>query len=670
MESLKVFFTRKNIFKSVLLLSILLPLTTQAFISFPDKIDTQQERINIQVVLNTVMTSSPNLIIDGVLGRKSIQAVQAFQEVNGLVADGKIGPITRIALEKAQTNTSSSSECAPGALFSIITGKPCTSTVSTLPLGCTSTTLFSLVTGVSCGTKPMITSSTIPTTPMPFNFPITTPKCINRVCPKLVILVIEKFLNDDLEVKSKIERYKQDNPEYQFVDILFEKSNSPITTFEDTGGLIKNNSLELRNTIKQIYSQNPNNLEGVFIIGNIHPTIFRDSQLWRDLGSSGFYPSVYPLVALDKEHYERFDVANDGFYEKAGETFGSEVGGGYNASIWGAVLIPPTFDSTESKSLIINYFDRNHDYRIGNINYGKRLLYSHADGCSSEIYKRINATSLSTDDAMMLCPNFNSELGGFDSVYAFMIHNLGSNYAPGEREGINGMLAETPEEQTEFSEWKNKTYFSNSKPLITMNGDNSYTFNLILRDRSVSVDEIKQTIINNLPRTICSYNSCNVYVKEYGFAEKDGNWNGMWSTYPTQRDKWTELYKNELTNNNFLITYISTHGATTYHQFGIDSNTVKNAKFDSMIYEIESCNTGNYLVENYLAGTYLFYTNSLIASSYSIPFVMRGEEGYYENDESLSFLKLKPNEPIINALFLTNYSNSIYIGDPLLEMPI
>lgn len=166
---------KSNLPKVILTLFIffLFPLISFAFLSFPNQIDTKQERMNVQTVLNNVMTSSPNLVVDGVLGRKSIQAVQAFQEVNGLTADGKIGPITRAQLEKAQTNTLiqlntntyTLTECAPGILFSIITGRPCSTTISTLSLGCTSTTVFSPVTGVSC--------NKISTTPIP-NIPITT----------------------------------------------------------------------------------------------------------------------------------------------------------------------------------------------------------------------------------------------------------------------------------------------------------------------------------------------------------------------------------------------------------------------------------------------------------------------------------------------------------------
>ncbi|HLP86829.1 MAG TPA: peptidoglycan-binding protein [Candidatus Paceibacterota bacterium] len=142
-----------------------LPLTSNALISFPDKIDTKQERINIQTVLNTVMIPSPNLVIDGVLGKKSIQAIQAFQELLGLTPDGKVGPLTRSALESSQTNnitissysatSSSHPGCSTGALFSTITGKSCVSTTSggittSSTLGCNGSNKFSTITGASC----------------------------------------------------------------------------------------------------------------------------------------------------------------------------------------------------------------------------------------------------------------------------------------------------------------------------------------------------------------------------------------------------------------------------------------------------------------------------------------------------------------------------------------
>src|SRR3989344_2599443 len=186
----------KNLLKIFLFLLFLLPLTTSAYTSFPTKIDTLQERINIQVVLNKVMNPSPNLVVDGVIGRKSIQAIQSFQESRGLVPDGKVGPITRNALETSQTGTTTPTEtatntptptntnttntppttttsssntntstastkiCAAGAIYNAMTGELCTKVTTSLTLSCTSSTKYSPVTGVYCGNTTTTNTST------------------------------------------------------------------------------------------------------------------------------------------------------------------------------------------------------------------------------------------------------------------------------------------------------------------------------------------------------------------------------------------------------------------------------------------------------------------------------------------------------------------------------
>jgi peptidoglycan hydrolase-like protein with peptidoglycan-binding domain len=77
------------------------------------------------------MVPSPNLTTDGVLGRKSIQAIQAFQESYNLTPDGKVGTLTRATLESAQTGTTPTPQtlsCTSGATFDPLTGLPCTTT--------------------------------------------------------------------------------------------------------------------------------------------------------------------------------------------------------------------------------------------------------------------------------------------------------------------------------------------------------------------------------------------------------------------------------------------------------------------------------------------------------------------------------------------------------------
>ena len=122
-----------NIFIIVLLLFIpaFLLASNLSIISFPTKIDTKQERINVQIVLNKVMIPSPGLVTDGIFWKKTIQAIKTFQVSQDLIPDGKVGPVTRAALENSQKNIASPVlDCPPGALFSSITGKPCTTSPS------------------------------------------------------------------------------------------------------------------------------------------------------------------------------------------------------------------------------------------------------------------------------------------------------------------------------------------------------------------------------------------------------------------------------------------------------------------------------------------------------------------------------------------------------------
>jgi peptidoglycan hydrolase-like protein with peptidoglycan-binding domain len=124
--------------------------TVSAAYTFPNKIDTLQEKKDVQTVLNM---NGANLTVDGILGAKSISAIKTFQGSKGLEADGLIGPMTRAALEAASVSGSVSTVpgCAAGALFSATSGAACTTVSSTVP-GCTAGALFSATTGASCAT--------------------------------------------------------------------------------------------------------------------------------------------------------------------------------------------------------------------------------------------------------------------------------------------------------------------------------------------------------------------------------------------------------------------------------------------------------------------------------------------------------------------------------------
>ncbi len=486
----------------------------------------------------------------------------------------------------------------------------------------------------------------------PSPFPSSTNK-------QTVILVIDKDYYDDAMVKLKIDRYKTDYADYNFKDIIYKKNNTPVSDPLSQGGNIKGNSLEVRNTIKSFYSTN-RTIIGVWVIGNIRPTIWRDANLWRDLGASGFYPSVFPYVAIDQEYYSDFNVENDGFYEKAGMTKGSEVGGGYNATIWGAVLIPPTKDLTVGKNLVKQFFDKDHNYRIDTLKFSNKLIYSDAFGCST---KRITDLKNNKNwQTTFLCPNNNDQLQGFSSTYNVSIYN----------KATNGTVYPTTDiEISEFSNWVNQSLFNDSlwQKAGPVWDTNVYALYLILKGRSMDIESIKKVVTNNLPTQICSRIDCGVRVSEIGYRESDLSWDGRWFSYPQQQSNWATLYDQLLKSNDAQITYISTHGSPTSHNFNIDANKVKNANYSSLIYEIEACNTSNYLVDDYISGNYLFYGNTLAVSGYSIPYLLQGENGYNEAQFSYTARFMNINSGlVIDQLFLKNYENSIYLGDPLLKL--
>ncbi len=90
--------------------------SSMTMIKFTNAIDTKQERIDVQKVLNKVLSPSPNLTTDGVFGTKTITAIKTFQTQHSLTADGKVGTKTIIALEQAQIDYyNSNNTCANGA---------------------------------------------------------------------------------------------------------------------------------------------------------------------------------------------------------------------------------------------------------------------------------------------------------------------------------------------------------------------------------------------------------------------------------------------------------------------------------------------------------------------------------------------------------------------------
>ena len=54
----------------------------------------------LQELLNKKLTPNPNLVADGIFGKKTEAAVKAFQKANQLTVDGLAGPNTMASLEK------------------------------------------------------------------------------------------------------------------------------------------------------------------------------------------------------------------------------------------------------------------------------------------------------------------------------------------------------------------------------------------------------------------------------------------------------------------------------------------------------------------------------------------------------------------------------------------
>lgn len=144
---------------AVFAFGLALAVNASAF-TFDSKIDTLQEKKDVQTVLNM---NGASLTVDGVFGPKTMAAVKAFQTLKGLTADGIIGPMTRAALTAASTGTTTggtttpttpSSLCPNGmTLASNCTVAPGATTTGTLTGGAGSISLTSTSTDVESKVK-------------------------------------------------------------------------------------------------------------------------------------------------------------------------------------------------------------------------------------------------------------------------------------------------------------------------------------------------------------------------------------------------------------------------------------------------------------------------------------------------------------------------------------
>ena len=123
-------------------------------------------------------------------------------------------------------------------------------------------------------------------------------------------------------------------------------------------GFNENNEHQLRSEIKELYDSD-GKLIGCLFIGNL-PLAWTHSN-WPD---GPDLPTDYYFMDLDGKW---IDEDNDGVYDH--HTFTSS--GDSGPEIWVGRLYPSTiaFDNYNEKTLIQDYFDRNHLYRTGHLNW-------------------------------------------------------------------------------------------------------------------------------------------------------------------------------------------------------------------------------------------------------------------------------------------------------------
>ena len=162
--------------------STLISTPTTSTVTDSLNLNTKSGRIYLQTLLNTLLSPSPNLTLDGVIGNLSKAAIKRFQTSSNLVADGIVGSKTKAALlgtstpaitsTSSTTNSYTSSACSNGALFDIYTGKPCITQPTETITVCTEGQLFNVLTGKPCTTEDANTKVTVPEVTTPT---VTTP---------------------------------------------------------------------------------------------------------------------------------------------------------------------------------------------------------------------------------------------------------------------------------------------------------------------------------------------------------------------------------------------------------------------------------------------------------------------------------------------------------------
>ena len=148
----------KILFVLVLVLAVGV-LTTSVGLAYTHSTTLKQGSTGAQVVsLQTAL----GITADGKFGPLTKVAVQAYQTANGLVADGVVGPMTGAVLAGgAPVAGTYPAGCTSTVGYSSTTGLKCDSTTAvTYPAGCTSTIGYSPTTGAKCDGSTTTTTTT------------------------------------------------------------------------------------------------------------------------------------------------------------------------------------------------------------------------------------------------------------------------------------------------------------------------------------------------------------------------------------------------------------------------------------------------------------------------------------------------------------------------------
>jgi len=141
------------------------------------------------------------------------------------------------------------------------------------------------------------------------------------------------------------------------------------------------NAKEVRDSIVGLFKNEK--LAGAILIGNI-PLMYRTTE---------YEGKIYPKEISDY-YYQKLDTED--WIEETADTIIQNLNqkSGYSRSIWTSRLFPPNINNFENSiGLLKNYFDKNHEYRTGQLSYDKKMLFvdSQAQGLldGNDFYQKI-----------------------------------------------------------------------------------------------------------------------------------------------------------------------------------------------------------------------------------------------------------------------------------------